>query len=243
MKQTMATAFDVEAIRKDFPILHRSIACKPLVYLDNAATSQKPQSVIDTLNHYYNEINANIHRGVHHLSVLATAAYEDARQKLAAFLNASDAAEIVFVRCTTEAVNLVAQSFVRPRVGEGRQVGGSPGKEIVGMPLGIVLYDAFLPGLPNKKGAIEGLSEVNLGYGGVQGRGVDHRPDVENRRNGVRSDDDARAFLLRNGYPHHAGQSAGAHSCRQHEDIAGYLSPQGLDGPDRARSSLSAAHG
>ena len=122
MKQATTAAFDVEAVREDFPILGRSIMCKPLVYLDNAATSQKPQSVIDTLNHYYNEINANIHRGVHHLSVLATTAYEDARKKLAVFLNASDAAEIVFVRGTTEAVNLVAQSFVRPRVGEGDEI-------------------------------------------------------------------------------------------------------------------------
>ena len=119
---TAAATFDVESVRQDFPILRRAIVCKPLVYLDNAATSQKPQSVIDTLNHYYNEINANIHRGVHHLSVLATTAYEDARKKLAVFLNASDAAEIVFVRGTTEAVNLVAQSFVRPRVGEGDEI-------------------------------------------------------------------------------------------------------------------------
>ena len=120
--KTAAATLDVDSIRRDFPILRRAIVCKPLVYLDNAATSQKPQSVIDTLNHYYNEINANIHRGVHHLSVLATNAYEGARKKLAAFLNANDDAEIVFVRGTTEAVNLVAQSFVRPRVGEGDEI-------------------------------------------------------------------------------------------------------------------------
>ena len=116
------TVFDVQAIRADFPILQQTVHGKPLVYLDNAATSQKPQSVIDALDHYYNEINANIHRGVHHLSVRATAAYEDARKKLAVFLNAADASELVFVRGTTEAVNLVAHSFVRPRVGAGDEI-------------------------------------------------------------------------------------------------------------------------
>ncbi|MHC4960074.1 MAG: SufS family cysteine desulfurase [Planctomycetota bacterium] len=122
MKTSVATAFDVEAVRADFPILKRLIVCKPLIYLDNAATSQKPQSVIDALSHYYEDYNANIHRGVHHLSVQATEAYEEARGKLQAFVNAPSESEIVFLRGTTEAVNLVAQSFVRPRVEPGDEI-------------------------------------------------------------------------------------------------------------------------
>ena len=121
MTEATTAAFDVERIRKDFPILHRTIVCKPLVYLDNAATAQKPQPVIDAVSHYYEETNANIHRGVHHLSVQATKAYEDARTKVAGYLNAAPR-EIVFVRGTTEAINLVAQSFVRPIVGPGDEI-------------------------------------------------------------------------------------------------------------------------
>lgn len=115
-------AFDAARHRADFPILARRIRGRPLVYLDNAATSQKPRAVIDTLTRYYEEHNANIHRGVYQLSAEATAAYEDARGKAQRLLHAGDASEVVFVRGTTEAVNLVAQSFVRPRVKQGDEI-------------------------------------------------------------------------------------------------------------------------
>lgn len=108
--------FNVDAIRRDFPILQQTIHGYPLVYFDNAATTQKPQSVIDAMTHYYAQDNANVHRGVHALSVRATAAYEEARKKVANFLHAPYARECIFVRGTTEAVNLVAQSYVAPRV-------------------------------------------------------------------------------------------------------------------------------
>jgi cysteine desulfurase/selenocysteine lyase len=106
--------FDVEGVRADFPILSREVAGHPLAYLDNAASSQRPQSVIDAEARYYSEIHANVHRGVHTLSQLATEAYEGAREKVRSFINAASAREIVFVRGTTEAINLVAQSFLRP---------------------------------------------------------------------------------------------------------------------------------
>ena len=105
--------FDVEKIREDFPILHQEINGKPLVYLDNAATTQKPKSVIDTIEKYYSEYNSNIHRGVHTLSENATDAYESVRLKIKKFINANSTKEIVFVRGATEAINLVAQSFGR----------------------------------------------------------------------------------------------------------------------------------
>jgi cysteine desulfurase/selenocysteine lyase len=105
--------FDVEKIREDFPILRQRVRGKPLVYLDNAATSQKPQVVIDTLNRYYSTENSNVHRGIHLLSEQATGDYEGARVKVKDFLNASDTREIIFVRGTTEGINLVAQSYGR----------------------------------------------------------------------------------------------------------------------------------
>src|SRR5262249_14695749 len=111
-----STPFDVERVRRDFPILSREIAGHPLVYLDNAASAQRPQSVIDAEAHYYAEIHANVHRGVHTLSQLATEAFEGARDKVRGFINAASVREIVFVRGTTEAINLVAQSFARPRL-------------------------------------------------------------------------------------------------------------------------------
>ncbi len=104
-------AYDVRKVREDFPILSTRVHGKPLVYLDNAATSQKPRAVIDAMRSYYETLNSNIHRGVHHLSELATRAFEAARLKAARFLNAADPKEIVFVRGATEAINLVAQSF------------------------------------------------------------------------------------------------------------------------------------
>ena len=113
----IAPAFDVQKLRQDFPILNQRVHGKPLVYLDNAATTQKPQSVIDTMVRSYAEENANIHRGVHVLSERATRAYEEAREKVRGFLNAPDPREIIFVRGTTEAINLVAQTFGRANIG------------------------------------------------------------------------------------------------------------------------------
>ena len=118
----VASAFDVQRIRQDFPILSQKVHGKPLVYLDNAATTQKPQAVIDAMVRSYAEDNANIHRGVHLLSERATRAYEEARVKVQTFLNAPDAREVIFVRGTTEAVNLVAQTFGRANIGRGDEV-------------------------------------------------------------------------------------------------------------------------
>jgi len=113
---------DVEAVRKDFPILARKVHGQPLVYLDNGATSQKPQVVIDALSRYYAEENSNIHRGVHYLSEYATAAYEGAREKIKRFINAPKSQEIIFVRGTTEAINLVAQSYGRTFLKAGDEI-------------------------------------------------------------------------------------------------------------------------
>ncbi|HET9709572.1 MAG TPA: cysteine desulfurase [Gemmatimonadales bacterium] len=114
--------FDVEQVRRDFPLLQTKVRGKPLVYLDNAATSQKPRSVIARTEQYYATENANVHRGVYELSERATAAYEDAREKARGFLNAASAREIVFVRGTTEAINLVASSFGRKELQPGDEV-------------------------------------------------------------------------------------------------------------------------
>ena len=113
---------NVEAVRRDFPILARRVRHKRLVYLDNAATAQKPRSVIAAVSRYYEEENANIHRGVHRLSQEATFAYERARGRIAQFLNAESSEEIVFVRGTTEGINLVASSFGRIRIEAGDEV-------------------------------------------------------------------------------------------------------------------------
>ena len=121
-KSSVATAFDVQKIRRDFPILNQKIHGKPLVYLDNAATTQKPQAVIDAMVRSYAEDNANIHRGVHLLSERATRAYEESRIKVQKFLNAPDLREIIFVRGTTEAINMVAQTFGRVNIGPGDEV-------------------------------------------------------------------------------------------------------------------------
>ena len=114
--------FDVEAVRRDFPILRREIGGKPLVYLDSAATSQKPQVVIDALVAYYSDINANVHRGVHTLSQEATDAYEGARSKVRQFINAAEDEEIIFTRGTTEGINLVAQTLGVQRTEQGSEV-------------------------------------------------------------------------------------------------------------------------
>lgn len=115
-------AFDVEQIRADFPLLQQHVNGKPLVYLDNAATAQKPTVVIETLDRYYREYNSNIHRGVHTLSQLATEAYEGARDRIRQFINAKSCKEIIFVRGATEAINLVAQSHARPQLGPGDEI-------------------------------------------------------------------------------------------------------------------------
>jgi cysteine desulfurase / selenocysteine lyase len=114
--------FDVENVRRDFPVLHQKVHGKPLVYLDNAATTQKPQPVIEAIVNYYRRDNSNIHRGVHALSERATEHYERVRAAAQRFLKAADSKEIIFVRGTTEAINLVAQTYGRQHVGSGDEV-------------------------------------------------------------------------------------------------------------------------
>jgi cysteine desulfurase/selenocysteine lyase len=113
---------DVERVRADFPILETQVHGKPLVYLDNAATSQKPKAVIDAIVNYYQGTNANVHRGVHHLSETATEDYEGAREIVRKFINAAHTHEIIFVRGTTEGINLVAQTFGRAHIGAGDEI-------------------------------------------------------------------------------------------------------------------------
>ena len=115
-------AYDVARVREDFPILRRRVRGRPLVYLDNAATSQKPQVVIDAIVRYYTDLNANVHRGVHQLSELATEAYEAARETVRAFFSAASTREIVFTRNATESINLVAHAFGRANVRAGDEV-------------------------------------------------------------------------------------------------------------------------
>ena len=117
-----SAALDVAAVRDDFPILARQTNGQTLAYLDNAATTQKPQSVIDAVRDYYQTCNANVHRGVHQLSMEATQAYEGARQKLAQFIGAPHKDQLVFTRGTTEAINLAAQSYARPRLQAGDEI-------------------------------------------------------------------------------------------------------------------------
>jgi cysteine desulfurase / selenocysteine lyase len=115
-------ALDVNRLRKDFPILSRRVRGKPLIYLDNAATSQKPRAVIEAVSRFYGSENANIHRGVHYLSERATVAYEATRERVARFLNAPSPRDIVFTRGTTEAINLVAQSWGRSTLRPGDEI-------------------------------------------------------------------------------------------------------------------------
>ena len=112
----------METIRRDFPALHQQINGRPLIWLDNAATTQKPQSVIDAVTHFYSQDNSNVHRGAHTLAKRATDAYEGAREKVMHFIGASSAEEIIFVRSATEAINLVAQSYGRRVVGPGDEI-------------------------------------------------------------------------------------------------------------------------
>ena len=121
-QQNQSLGFDVKKIRNDFPILHQIINGKPLVYLDNAATSQKPKNVLDAIEKYYREYNSNIHRGVHTLSENATEAYELARLKIKNFINARSNKEVIFVRGATEAINLVAQSFGRNSLNKNDEI-------------------------------------------------------------------------------------------------------------------------
>ena len=115
-------SIDVESIREEFPILQTLVGQKPLVYLDNAATTQKPIQVIEAVDQFYRESNANIHRGVHHLAEIATEAYEESRRVVAGFINAKSEAEIVFVRGTTEGINLVAHSFGQRTIKPGDEI-------------------------------------------------------------------------------------------------------------------------
>ncbi|MGA9853344.1 MAG: cysteine desulfurase [Gammaproteobacteria bacterium] len=121
-KPVTADGFDARHWRGDFPILQRQVHGRPLVYLDNAATSQKPQVVIDAVADYYRRVNSNVHRGVHQLSEQATAAYEGTREKVRSFINAASVHEIIFTRGATEAINLVAQSYGRSRLLTGDEI-------------------------------------------------------------------------------------------------------------------------
>ncbi len=121
-ESTFINRLDQLKVRSDFPILHQMVNEHPLVYFDNAATTQKPQSVIDALVNYYTHDNANVHRGVHALSARATINYEAAREKVKRFIHARFARECIFVRGTTEAINLVAQSFLAPRIALGEEI-------------------------------------------------------------------------------------------------------------------------
>lgn len=116
------TTFPIEKIRADFPILKQQIRNKPLVYLDNAATCQKPQTVIDSISHLYSHEYANVHRGVHTLSIKATDRYEGAREKVKNFINANSTKEIIFVKGTTEAINLIAQTFGKANIKKGDEI-------------------------------------------------------------------------------------------------------------------------
>ena len=119
---TVTADFDAPRWRRDFPALRQRVHGKPLVYLDNAATSQKPRIVIDAVSEYYQKFNSNVHRGVHHLSELATEAFEGAREKVRHFIHAASVREIIFVRGATEAINLVAQSYGRSRFKAGDEI-------------------------------------------------------------------------------------------------------------------------
>jgi len=117
-----ARSLDVDAIRADFPILTRQVNGKPLIYLDSAATSQKPSAVIDAMDDYYRRYNANPHRGVYVLSEEATAGYEGARGRVATFINAASPKEVIFTRNTTEAINLVRYSWGRANLRQGDRI-------------------------------------------------------------------------------------------------------------------------
>ena len=122
LRVVKSTGFNVLEVRREFPALHQKVHGKPLVYLDNAATTQKPKAVLEALNHFYTFDCSNVHRAVHALSDRATKAYEAARTTVKQFINARSEREIIFVRGATEAINLVMNSFVRPRVKAGGEI-------------------------------------------------------------------------------------------------------------------------
>lgn len=180
------SAFDVEKIRKDFPLLGCQVNGKPLVYLDNAASSQVPKSVIDRMVKYLTEEHSNVHRGVHYLSQIATKAYESAREKVRRFINAGEAAECIFVRGCTEGLNLVAASYGKTFIGEGDEiilspmehhsnivpwqvVGSETGARIRVIPMnerGELDFEAYL-NLLNEKTKIVAVSHVSNALGTV----------------------------------------------------------------------------
>lgn len=114
--------FDIHKVRADFPLLKREVNGKPLVYLDNGATTQKPQSVIDAIIHYYSDMNSNVHRGVHYLSQISTDAFEVTRRKVKDFINAEEEAEVIITKGTTDSINLVAQCYGKAFIGEGDEI-------------------------------------------------------------------------------------------------------------------------
>ncbi|MFQ5882505.1 MAG: SufS family cysteine desulfurase [Candidatus Methylomirabilales bacterium] len=122
IREDGVAGFDIEKVRQDFPVLSEKVHGKSLVYFDNAATSQKPQVVIDAVHRFLSTYNSNVHRGVHQLSEWATVAYEQGRKKVQRFINAAEWREVVFVRGTTEAINLVAQSYGRRHIGAGDEI-------------------------------------------------------------------------------------------------------------------------
>ena len=122
MADTLSQVYDVEAVRRDFPILSRTVHDKPLVYLDNGASAQKPQAVIDAITHAYSNEYANVHRGLHFLSNAATDAYENSREIVKRFLNAPSVDNVVFTKSTTEAINTVAYGYGMPHIGEGDEI-------------------------------------------------------------------------------------------------------------------------
>jgi cysteine desulfurase/selenocysteine lyase len=118
----MNDTLDIASIRRDFPILNEVVSGKQLVYLDNAATTQKPRLVVDALSGYYEHYNANIHRGIHHLAEKATFAFEESRRRVQKFLNAPSAEEVIFTYGTTDSINLVAQAYGRKFIGQGDEI-------------------------------------------------------------------------------------------------------------------------
>ncbi|MGH2644486.1 MAG: aminotransferase class V-fold PLP-dependent enzyme, partial [Chitinophagaceae bacterium] len=122
LAENKRTTFDVKSIRKKFPALHQKVNGHPLVYFDNAATSQKPQEVIDALSHFYENDNANIHRGIHTLAERATAAFEETRKAIQSFIHSSEVEEIIFTSGTTGGINLIAQTYGRKFLRKGDEV-------------------------------------------------------------------------------------------------------------------------
>lgn len=120
--KTTENTIDISAIRAEFPILHEKVNGKSLIYFDNAATTQKPQRVINSINEYYSNTNANIHRGIHHLAEKATAAYEESRNAVKEFINANEREEIIFTKGTTDSINLVASTYGRANILEGDEI-------------------------------------------------------------------------------------------------------------------------